>query len=79
MNTQKNNQLQIRNSTAEFLIFTNNSAGETIEVRLQNNTNLNKAATCAFFAQVQMGGSRQITRNDVELKINEHLNILENA
>jgi len=92
MNKQ-NNQLQIRNSTVEFLIFTKNSAGETIEVRLQNNTiwltqkliselfdvdrsvitkhlsniyqegELNKEATCAIFAQVQMEGNRQITRN----------------
>ena len=109
MNNPKNNQFQIRNSTAEFLIFTKNSAGETIEVRLQNNTiwltqkliselfdidrsvitrhlgniyqegELNKEATCAFFAQVQMEGNRQITRNDMELKINEHLNINDNA
>ena len=35
---RKKNQLQIRNSTAEFLIFTKNSAGETIEVRIENNT-----------------------------------------
>ena len=92
-NDNKNNQLQIRNSTAEFLIFTKNSTGETIEVRLQNNTiwltqklisalfdvdrsvitkhinnifqegELNKEATCANFAQVQMEGNRQITRN----------------
>ena len=34
----KNVQLQIRNSTVEFLIFTKNATGETIEVRLQNNT-----------------------------------------
>ena len=33
-----NNQLQIRNSTVEFLIFTKSSTGETIEVRLQDNT-----------------------------------------
>jgi len=33
-----NNQLQIRNSTVEFLIFTKKSTGETIEVRLQDNT-----------------------------------------
>jgi len=89
----KNNQLQIRNSTAEFLIFTKKSTGETIEVRLQDNTiwltqklisalfdvdrsvitkhlnniyqesELNKEATCAVFAQVQMEGNRQITRN----------------
>jgi len=88
-----NNQLQIRNSTIEFLIFTKNSTGEAIEVRLQNNTiwltkklistlfdidrsvitkhlnniyqenELNKEATCAIFAQVQMEGNRQITRN----------------
>jgi len=86
-------KIQIRNSTAEFLIFTKNSSGETIEVRLQNNTiwltqklisvlfdvdrsvitkhltniyqegELNKEATCAFFAQVQIEGNRQITRN----------------
>jgi hypothetical protein len=91
MNT--NNNLQIRNSTAEFLIFTKNSTGETIEVRLQNNTiwltqkliselfdvdrsvitkhlqniyqegELNKEATSAIFAQVQMEGNRQITRH----------------
>jgi hypothetical protein len=89
----KNNQLQIRNSTVEFLIFTKNSTGETIEVRLQNNTiwltqklisvlfdvdrsvitkhlnniyhecELSKESTCAIFAQVQMEGNRQITRN----------------
>jgi hypothetical protein len=89
----KNNHLQIRNSTAEFLIFTKNSIGETIEVRLQDNTiwltqklistlfdidrsvitkhlnniyqegELKKEATCAVFAQVQMEGNRQITRN----------------
>ena len=89
----KNNQLQICNSTAEFLIFTKKSTGETIEVRLQDNTiwltqklisalfdvdrsvitkhlnniyqesELNKEATCAVFAQVQMEGNRQITRN----------------
>jgi len=89
----KNNQLQIRNSTAEFLIFTKNSTGETIEVRLQNNTvwltqkliselfdvdrsvitkhlnniyqenELKKESTCAIFAQVQIEGNRQVTRN----------------
>jgi len=32
----KHNQLQIRNSTAEFLIFTNQSQTEGIEVRFQN-------------------------------------------
>jgi len=88
-----NNQLQIRNSTAEFLIFTKNSIGETIEVRLQNNTvwltqkliselfdvdrsvitkhlnniyqenELKKESTCAIFAQVQIEGNRQVTRN----------------
>ena len=87
------NQLQIRNSTAEFLIFTKSTTGEAIEVRLQDNTiwltqklisalfdiersvitkhlnniyqenELNKEATCAIFAQVQMEGNRQITRN----------------
>ena len=89
----QNNQLQIRNSTVEFLIFTKNATDETIEVRLQNNTiwltqklisalfdvdrsvitkhltniyqegELSKEATCAIFAQVQMEGNRQITRN----------------
>lgn len=89
----KDNKLHIRNSTAEFLIFTKNSTGETIDVRLQHDTvwltqklisalfdvdrsvitkhinniyqeeELNKVATCAIFAQVQMEGSRQITRN----------------
>ena len=34
----KNNKLQIRNSTAEFLIFTNQSGGESIEVRVQDGT-----------------------------------------
>ena len=39
MNTSnKNKQLQIRNSTAEFLIFTKQNSGETIEVRLQDRT-----------------------------------------
>ena len=89
----QNNNLQIRNSTAEFLIFTKNSTGEMIEVRLQDNTiwltqklisslfdversvitkhlnniyqedELDKEATCANFAQVQIEGNRQITRN----------------
>jgi hypothetical protein len=36
MPTKRN--LQIRNSTAEFLIFTNQAKGEGIEVRVQNNT-----------------------------------------
>ena len=31
-----NNKLQIRNSTAEFLIFTNHHQAEGIEVRFQN-------------------------------------------
>jgi|GEM_PF-3097369 len=35
MDNKNNNKLQIRNSTAEFLIFTKNATGETIEVRLQ--------------------------------------------
>ena len=34
----KKRPLQIRNSTAEFLIFTNQSGEDTIEVRIQNNT-----------------------------------------
>jgi hypothetical protein len=34
----KTNKVQIRNSTAEFLIFTNQSGGEAIEVRIQDNT-----------------------------------------
>ena len=34
----RNNKLQIRNSTAEFLIFTAQSNGEAIEVRVQDNT-----------------------------------------
>ena len=39
MNTSnKNKQLQIRNSTAEFLIFTKQNSDETIEVRLQDGT-----------------------------------------
>jgi hypothetical protein len=33
-----NNNLQIRNSTAEFLIFMNQKNGATIEVRVQDNT-----------------------------------------
>ncbi|GHU58856.1 hypothetical protein FACS189411_14920 [Bacteroidia bacterium] len=35
--TKKNN-IQIRNSTAEFLIFTNQVKGDGIEVRIQNNS-----------------------------------------
>jgi hypothetical protein len=92
MNKSQNNQLQIRNSTAEFLIFTSQSGGEAIEVRVQNGTvwlnqkliatlfdvdrsvitkhlnniyqetELDKEATCAFFAQVQTEGNRQVTR-----------------
>jgi hypothetical protein len=97
MNKQdkNNNKLQIRNSTAEFLIFANQTGGEAIEVRLQNGTvwltqkliatlfdidrsvitkhlnniyqenELNKAATCAIFAQVQTEGTRTVSR-DVE-------------
>ena len=87
-----NNKLQIRNSTAEFLIFTNQSTGVEVEVRVENGTvwltqkliatlfdvdrsvvtkhinnlyqecELNKEATCAIFAQVQLEGNRQITR-----------------
>ena len=34
----KDNKLQIRNSTAEFLIFTHQSGGEAIEVRVQDGT-----------------------------------------
>ena len=34
----ENNQLQIRNSTAEFLIFTKQTNAEDIEVRVQNGT-----------------------------------------
>ena len=34
----KKKPLQIRNSTAEFLIFTNQSGEDTIEVRIQDNT-----------------------------------------
>jgi len=34
----KNNQLQIHNSTAEFLIFTKQANAENIEVRVQNGT-----------------------------------------
>ena len=33
-----NSKLQIRNSAAEFLIFTHQSGGEAIEVRIQDNT-----------------------------------------
>ncbi len=35
---KKNNKLQIRNSTAEFLIFTNQSKTSSIEVRYENET-----------------------------------------
>ncbi|MDR0796703.1 MAG: virulence RhuM family protein [Tannerella sp.] len=88
----QNKQLQIRNSTAEFLIFANQTGNEAIEVRLQDGTvwlpqkliailfdveksvitkhlnniykenELNKEATCAFFAQVQTEGSRTVGR-----------------
>ena len=34
----KNNQLQIRNSTVEFLIFTKQANGESVEVRVQDGT-----------------------------------------
>jgi hypothetical protein len=34
----KKNKLQIRNSTAEFLVFTSQSGGDTVEVRIQDNT-----------------------------------------
>jgi hypothetical protein len=33
---EKNDKLQIRNSTAEFLIFTKQTDGENIEVRIQD-------------------------------------------
>jgi len=38
MNKNNNNQLQIRNSTAEFLIFTKQTNAEGIEVRFQDGT-----------------------------------------
>jgi len=83
MKKEQNSKLQIRNSTAEFLIFVNQAGGEAIEVQLRNGSvwlpqkliavlfdvdrsvitkhlnniyqenELNKEATCAFFAQVQ--------------------------
>ena len=34
----QNKRQQIRNSTAEFLIFTKQADGEIIEVRVQNGT-----------------------------------------
>ena len=34
----KKKSLQIHNSTAEFLIFTNQSGKDTIEVHIQDNT-----------------------------------------
>ncbi|MEA4917286.1 virulence RhuM family protein [Proteiniphilum sp.] len=34
----KKKKFQIRNSTAEFLVFTSQSGGDTIEVRIQDNT-----------------------------------------
>ena len=37
-NQTENNKLQIRNSTAEFLIFTKQANAESIEVRVQNET-----------------------------------------
>jgi hypothetical protein len=37
-NQNKNNKLQIRNSTAEFLIFTKQTNAEDIEVRIQDGT-----------------------------------------
>jgi hypothetical protein len=93
MDVTKKNRPQIRNSTAEFLIFTKQTGGEVIEVRLQDGTvwlsqkliaslfeadrsvitkhlnnvfqenELSKEATCAIFAQVQMEGNREISRN----------------
>ena len=84
----ENKRQQIRNSTAEFLIFTKRTEGEIIEVRVQEGTvwlpqklisvffdversvatkhlnniyqenELNKEATCAFFAHVQTEGAR---------------------
>ena len=35
---KKNNKLQIRNSTAEFLVFTKQSGGDSIEVRIEEET-----------------------------------------
>jgi len=93
MKKEQNSKLQIRNSTAEFLIFVNQAGGEAIEVQLRNGSvwlpqkliavlfdvdrsvvtkhlnniyqenELNKEATCAFFAQVQTEGSRTVNRN----------------
>ncbi|MDR3127288.1 MAG: virulence RhuM family protein [Tannerellaceae bacterium] len=37
-NPDKNNKLQIRNSTVEFLVFTKQAGGETIDVRFQDGT-----------------------------------------
>ena len=94
---EKKRPLQIRNSTAEFLVFTSQSGEDTIEVRIQDNTvwltqkliaslfdidrsvitkhlaniyqegELIKDATCAILAQVQIEGTRQVTR-DIELR-----------
>ena len=38
MNQDKNKKLQIRNSTAEFLVFTKQAGGDSIEVRVEDET-----------------------------------------
>lgn len=58
-NNNENEKKYIKNSNADFLVFTKN-AGDTVEVRVQDNNvwltqkavNLTKKTTCAKFAQV---------------------------
>lgn len=51
MAENKNNQLQIRNSTVDFLVFTNDAHEDGIEVRVQDHDVwLTQKAIVSFFA-----------------------------
>ena len=54
MSNSKKNKLQIRNSTVDFLVFTNDAREEGLEVRVQDkDVWLTQNSVCAKFAQVK--------------------------
>lgn len=57
----KNKKLQIRNSTAEFLVFTSQSQESTIEVRVQDET--------VWLTQGLIGELFQTTKQNVSLHL----------
>lgn len=56
---KKENRLQIRNSTAEFLIFTRQAGEDGIEVRVE----IARDSTIRNFRIVQIEGEREVARN----------------